>query len=287
MHTPHYPLRISLWFDNQAQEAAELYCSLFDNAAVNSVNPLVTTFHIDGIQFMGINGGPHFTINPSISLFVKSPNKEHLQRAWDTLIVGGKTLIELGEYPWSECYGWLQDKYGVTWQIMLHDIAVAPYTVTPCMLFINNVFGRATEALEFYAEVFNSDINFITKQFYQQGTPNEGKLMFADCTIAGNPLIAMDGPDTHDYAFNEAVSFVIDCDTQEEIDYYWNVFTTNGGAESHCGWCKDKFGVSWQIIPRQLPEFMNTPEKAQRVTAAFMPMHKLELATLQQAAESI
>lgn len=280
------PLRTCIWFNDQAQEAAQLYCSLFKNAEITASNPIVTNFHIDEIQFMGLNGGPHFSVNPSISLFVKSPSREHVQATWNALVEGGSILMDLGEYPWSNYYGWLQDKYGVTWQIMLHDFVVAQHTVTPCMLFTNTVFGKAEEALEFYAKMFGS-LEYTVKQHYGEETPHAGKLLFADCSIHNNPLIAMDGPDTHHFTFNEGVSFVIPCNTQEEIDFYWNTLTANGGSESRCGWCKDTYGVSWQVVPTQMAELMNAPEKAQKVSAAFMTMNKLDLATLIEAADSI
>lgn len=132
-----------LWFNGQAKDAAEFYCSVFRNSKINSVNPLVVMFELNDTKFMALNGGPHFQ-------------------------------------------------------------------------------------------------------------------------------------------FNEAVSFVVDCETQEEIDHYWNKLT-EGGQESMCGWLKDKFGVSWQIVPTILGKLMSDPEKSGRVVQAFMKMKKFDIATLVNA----
>jgi len=140
MIKPIYPC---LWFNREAKEAAEFYCSIFKNARIIADTPMVVTFEINGTKFMGLNGGPHFK-------------------------------------------------------------------------------------------------------------------------------------------FNEAVSFVVDCDTQEEIDFYWTQLTA-GGAESQCGWLKDKYGVSWQIVPTILAQLVSDPARSERVIAAFMQMKKFDIEKLKQA----
>jgi predicted 3-demethylubiquinone-9 3-methyltransferase (glyoxalase superfamily) len=85
------------------------------------------------------------------------------------------------------------------------------------------------------------------------------------------------------FQFTEAISFQVYCESQEEIDYYWNLLTGNGGEESHCGWCKDKFGISWQIIPAILPELMKDPQRSGRVTNAFLQMRKFNIEKLLNA----
>ena len=133
-----------LWFETQAKEAAMFYCSIFKNSKITADNGMVVTFDLNGIQFMGLNGGPEFK-------------------------------------------------------------------------------------------------------------------------------------------FNEAVSFVVDCETQEEIDHYWDKLTSGGGSEGQCGWLKDKFGLSWQIVPAILPELMSDPEKGQRVLQVYMKMKKFDIKALQEA----
>ncbi|MBU1761948.1 MAG: VOC family protein [Bacteroidetes bacterium] len=131
-----------LWFDHQAQEAAQFYTSVFENSKIINLSPMVSTFELEGQQFMALNGGPHFK-------------------------------------------------------------------------------------------------------------------------------------------FNEAVSFYVNCDNQEEIDFFWDKLISNGGKEGQCGWLKDQFGVSWQIIPTILPELMTNPQKSQKVVAAFMKMKKFDIETLE------
>jgi predicted 3-demethylubiquinone-9 3-methyltransferase (glyoxalase superfamily) len=122
---------------------------------------------------------------------------------------------------------------------------------------------------------------------YPEGDVNAGKVMFSEIKLNGYNLILMDGPGEHKYTFNEGVSFVVDCDGQEETDYYWDKFITAGGQESMCAWLKDKFGVSWQIVPKQLVEYMSHTdrEKAGRAMQAMMKMKKIIVADLKKAFE--
>jgi predicted 3-demethylubiquinone-9 3-methyltransferase (glyoxalase superfamily) len=272
----------SLWFDGNAKAAAAFYSSFFKNSRITADTPLVVTFELAEKKFMGLNGGPMFKINPSISFFVKCESLNETNEIWNKLIDGGKALIPIDKYPWSERYGWVQDKFGVTWQIMMHTIADATFSITPSMLFTGNQFGKAESAINFYSSIFdNSAIGALSH--YPEGDVNAGKIMYSEFQLNQYPLIAMDGPGAHEYTFNEAVSFVVDCATQDEIDFYWNKLTADGGQESQCGWLKDKFGVSWQIVPAVLGKLMTDPERLQRVMQAFMKMKKFDIATLMNA----
>ena len=133
-----------------------------------------------------------------------------------------------------------------------------------CLWFNNN----ANEAADYYCSIFKD--SKITSQ-------NPMVVMF---DLNGFKFMGLNGGDR--FTFNEAVSFVIECDTQEEIDHYWNAFTKEG-KESMCGWCKDKFGVSWQVVPKILSQLMGDREKGQRVMQAFLKMKKFDIATLLQA----
>ena len=110
---------------------------------------------------------------------------------------------------------------------------------------------------------------------------DSGTVMTVNFTINGQPFVALNGGPI--FQFNEAVSFQIFCDTQEEIDHYWNSLTSNGGQESQCGWLKDKYGVSWQVIPSMLGELMSVPDKAEKVTKTFLQMRKIDINALEQA----
>jgi predicted 3-demethylubiquinone-9 3-methyltransferase (glyoxalase superfamily) len=279
MNNTIYP---SLWYDGNAKEAAAFYCSIFKNSKITTDTPMVVTFELNGKRFMGLNGGSMFTINPSISFFVKCESINEVNKVWNKLVEGGKILMAIDKYPWSERYGWVQDKFGVTWQVMLNTIADAKFSITPAMLFTGNQFGKAESAIKFYSSVFDNSVTG-TLSHYPEGNQNAGKIMYAEFQLNNYEVIAMDGPGGHQFSFNEAISFVVDCNTQDEIDFYWNKLTADGGKESQCGWLKDKFGVSWQIVPTVLGKLMTDAEKAPRVMQAFMQMKKFNIEALLNA----
>ncbi len=270
-----------LWFDGQAEEAANVYCSIFGNSIITETNPVVVRFELDGFRIMGLNGGPQFKINPAISLFVYCPTIEETEQIWNALIKNGTALMPLDTYPWSSTYGWLQDQFGVTWQISVVDKPGTPFSIKPCMLFTSSQFGRAEEAIHFYHSIFPKASTDLLLH-YEVGDTNAGKVLYSELRLNDYPLIAMDGPNEHSYSFNEGVSFVVECETQEEIDHYWNRLS-EGGREDMCGWLKDKFGVSWQIVPTVLGKLMSDPEKAPRVMNAFLQMRKFDIEKLLQA----
>jgi predicted 3-demethylubiquinone-9 3-methyltransferase (glyoxalase superfamily) len=275
------PLFPCLWFDNQAKEAANFYCSLFKNSFLLSENQLVTTFSLNGTKVMTLNGGPVFTINPSISLTVYCDSLSETDRIWNALIEGGSTYIPIDTYPWSERYGWLGDKFGMTWQISCTGKNDGELRILPSMLFVGDKFGMAEQAIQQYLMLFQpSSADVMVK--YPEGDPNAYKVLYAEFTLNGSPVIAMDGPGEHLYTFSEAVSFVVECDTQQEINDCWDQLTQEG-EESQCGWLKDKFGVSWQIVPTILAPLMSDSEKAEKAFQAFRGMKKLDLETIRLA----
>ncbi len=270
-----------LWFNGNAKGAAEYYCSVFKNSKITVDTPLVVNFELGGKQFMGLNGGPNFTFTAAISFFVLLESIDETNAVWNKLITGGQALMPMDKYPWSERYGWVQDKFGLTWQVSIVTKAGDPQKIMPSMLFAGNQFGRAEEAIQFYTSVFNNSASDLLVH-YPEGNPHAGKLMYSEFNLKKYGIIAMDGPGEHKFNFNEAVSFVVNCETQQEIDHYWNKLT-EGGSESMCGWLKDKFGVSWQIVPTVLGKLMKNPEKAPRVMQAFMKMKKFDIETLMNA----
>lgn len=270
-----------LWFNGQAKAAAQLYCSLFKNSSITADTPLVVKFELEGSEFMALNGGPEFKINPSISVFVLCESVEETNTLWQKLIEGGKALIPIDKYDWSERYGWLQDRFGLTWQISLNGDAPIQQKIRSCMLFTRERFGMAEKALNFYTSVFEHSSTDLLMH-YPEGTEHAGKVLYSEFKLNQQNLIAMDGPGVHDYTFNEGVSFVVECESQEEIDYYWEKLT-EGGEESMCGWLKDQFGVSWQIVPAILGGLMSDPEKAPKVMQAFLKMKKFDIETMLKA----
>ncbi|MBI3235283.1 MAG: VOC family protein [Bacteroidetes bacterium] len=171
-----------LWFDGKAKEAADFYCSAFKNANIAANNPMVTTCEIEGKLMMGLNGGPMFTMNPSISMVVMAETKDDANKIWNSLLEGGKVMIALEKHPWSELYGWLQDKYGFTWQISLATKENPGFKITPCLLFTKEQFGRAEEAMNYYTSAFNNS-SVGMKVLYPEQDENAGKLMYAEFNI--------------------------------------------------------------------------------------------------------
>ena len=272
-----------LWFDGKAKEAAEFYCSIFSNSKITTDTPMVVKWEIEGTTVMGLNGGPMFSINPSISLFVTCDSAEETERTWNSLMEGGTAMMALDKYPWSEKYGWVADKYGMTWQIMQGKLPEGMRKLIPNFLFANEQYGKAVEAINTWTSIFpNSKAHEL--MLYKEGEAQPaGNLMFGHFTLANTLFSAMDGVGDHKFKFNEGVSLVVECDDQQEIDECWDKLTANGGKESMCGWLSDKFGVSWQIVPKIIGALMTDPEKGPRAMQALMKMKKLDIAALQNA----
>lgn len=275
-----------LWFDGKAKEAAEFYCSVFKNSRITADTPMVVTFEISGNQFMGLNGGPQFTPNPSISFFVVCDTSGETEEAWEQLSEGGSVLMPLDKYEWSEKYGWVQDRFGVSWQLSYGKLEDVGQKITPSLMFTREYAGKAEEAIHFYTSLFrDSSVEGILKYSAKEGDV-EGYVKHAQFRLNDQVFMAMDSSISHAFSFNEGISLVVTCETQEEIDHFWNSFTEEG-EESRCGWLKDKYGVWWQIIPAALGELMSDPEKGGRVGQALMQMKKLDIAILQQAYEGL
>lgn len=290
-----------LWFNTQAKEAAEFYSQVFPNSKIISSYVLhdtpsgdcdVLTFNLNGYDFMAISAGPYFTLNPSISFMVnfdpsRDPEAEiHLNELWAKLFDGGEALMPLQEYPFSKLYGWVKDKFGVTWQLILTDPGGDPRPfIVPSLMFAGDVANKAEEAMQFYISVFkNAKPGILARYTEPTGAAKKGSIMFADVKLEHQWFALMDSGEEQPFTFNEALSLLINCDTQEEIDYYWQKLSAVPEAEQ-CGWLKDKYGVSWQVSPTALKNMMNkgTPEQIARVTKAFLGMKKFNLAELHAA----
>ncbi len=293
-----------LWFDTQAKEAAHFYTAVFPNSKITNITTLhntpsgdceVVSFELCGQKFMAISAGPYFKFNPSISFIVNfDPStdknaKQSLDNVWEALSEGGQVLMPLDKYPFSEHYGWIQDQYGLSWQLILTspEGEKRPFIV-PSLLFVTDDCDKAEEATEFYVSVFKNAKRGALVRYPAGMEPNkEGAVMFTDFTLENQWFAAMDGSARmHHFKFNEAVSFMVRCETQQEIDYYWEKLSAVPAAEQ-CGWLKDRFGVSWQIVPTVMDEMMasDDKEKVGRVTQAFLKMKKFDIAQLKQAYE--
>ena len=297
-----------LWFDTQAREAVAFYISLFPDSRLIHTRTLhdtpsgdcdVVSFELWGQRFQAINAGPLFTFSPAISFMVNfdplnfgdapSPEqaaKQSLEAAWNKLCEGGTVLMPLDEYPFSRCYGWVQDRYGLSWQLILIDPKGEPRPpILPSLLFVSDNHGNAEDASSFYLDVFrNSHRGRLVRYGADQAPDVEGTVMFTDFMLEDCWFTAMDSAHPHGFAFNEAVSFMVNCEDQEEIDDYWAKLSAVPEAEQ-CGWLKDQYGLSWQIIPARLDDMLRngTEEQVANVTRAFLQMKKFDLAALEKA----
>jgi predicted 3-demethylubiquinone-9 3-methyltransferase (glyoxalase superfamily) len=287
--TPH------IWFDKEAVEAANLYASIFPNSRVGDVNTLhdtpsgdsdIIAFELMGQPFQAISAGPYFRPNPSISFSATFTNVTDVDAAWARLADGGQVLMPLDAYPFNAHYGWVQDRFGVSWQLAVASplMANAP-TLTPSLLFIGDNFGKAAEAIHFYTALFaNAQVGQILRNEHDPAPEHRSTIMFADFVLADQRFTISENSYAHEFAFNEAISFMVKCDSQEEIDHLWRQLSADPTAEQ-CGWLKDKYGLSWQITPAALDAMLRdgSPAQIERVTQAFLSMKKFDLAALQQA----
>ena len=250
---------------------------------------------------MAISAGPLFKFNPSVSFIANfdplffdrssSPQKdarEKIDLVWEKLSEGGTVLMPIDKYPFSERYGWLQDKYGLSWQLILTNPEGDPRPpLVPSLMFAGDNCGKAEEALNFYRSVFKDTKTGLVYRYGPNQEPDKaGAIMFADFMLENNWFAAMDSAREHTFTFNEAVSFMVYCDTQQEIDYYWEKLSAVPEAEQ-CGWLKDNYGLSWQIVPTTMDEMMQAKDeqKIARVTEAFLKMKKFDIAELKRAYE--
>jgi predicted 3-demethylubiquinone-9 3-methyltransferase (glyoxalase superfamily) len=292
-----------LWFDKEAKDAANFYATVFPDSKVTGTRVLrntpsgdcdVVSFQVMGYSFMAISAGPYFKLNPSVSFMVnfdpaQDPNAAaRLDEIWGKLIEGGQALMPLDKYPFSDRYGWVQDKYGVSWQLILtKPEGESRPRIIPSIMFVGNLAGKAEEATDFYISVFeNSKRGTLARYPAGMDPDREGTIMFTDFQLAGQWFAAMDSAHEHKFNFNEAISLMVNCADQKEIDHYWDKLSAVPESEQ-CGWLKDRYGLSWQITPANMNEYLGqgSPEQVARVTKAFLGMKKFDLAALKRAFE--
>ncbi|MBS0246042.1 MAG: VOC family protein [Proteobacteria bacterium] len=285
-------LATCLWFENQADEAAEFYCSVFKTSRIGRTayypdagqdvhgkpekSVLTVEFELEGMPFTALNAGPLFKFNEAISLQVRCQTQEEIDGYRRALTAGGQ----------DGRGGWLKDKYGLSWQIVRAPTSLGARRIVPCLWFDT----QGEDAARFYCSVFkNSKLGGISR-YSDAGKEVHGKeagsVMVVEFELEGNPFITLNGGPQ--FKFNEAISIQVPCKTQEEIDYYWTALTADGGQESQCGWLKDKFGLSWQVFPDFMGDILAGPDRAAaaRVMGAFMKMKKFDMAAIEKARAS-
>lgn len=279
----------NLWFDRRAEEAVDFYTSVFPDASIEATSHyptedlpgfqqdfagqvLAIDFTLAGQRFTAINADSHFAPAPATSFFVNfDPSRDpeartHLDKLWEALSEGGQVLMPLESYPHSAHYGWIQDRYGISWQLMLTDPAGEPRPmIIPCLLFGNVVQNLARLAIEYYADTFpDARIRSLVPYVEATGAAAAGSLMFGDVRLTGTWIAAMDSAAAQDFTFTEAISLAVPCDDQAEIDLLWEKLSYVPEAEA-CGWCKDQFGLSWQIVPADMDRLLQRPGAYQKL----------------------
>ncbi len=292
-----------LWFDKEAGEASEFYMNLFADSKLVDKTVLydtpsgtaeMFTIELAGQEFILLSAGPYFKFTPAVSFVIACNSKEETESFWEKLIEKGMAIMPFDSYPFSKKYGWLIDRYGLSWQIMYVGDAKINQKITPSLMFVGVQCGNAEEATDFYTSVFKNSAIRDINSYTEKVPPNragsakliEGNTHCIAYTLENQEFTAMDSAYEHGFTFNEAISFLVNCDNQEEIDHYWDKLSFDPEAEQ-CGWLKDRYGVSWQIVPSILNDMMQekNPEKMAKVTEAFLQMKKFDIAELKKAYE--
>jgi len=284
----------NVWFDRNAGEAGDFYTAALPRTKAHVAmrypdevpefqkglegEPLVVKLDVDGYEITFINSDDTFSPTPAISFILnfdpllfdgsEDAARAALDKTWAALSDGGVALMPLGEYPFSPKYGWVQDRYGVSWQLMLTDPAGDPRPfVIPQLMFANNVEGKAREAAELYTSLLgDADLGTVVPR-------PSGSVMFGEFRVGDQWFSMMDSDIAHDFDFTPGVSLEVSCADQAEIDRLWSALSAVPEAEQ-CGWLVDRFGISWQIVPQNMDELLSKPGAYDRM----LTMKKLVIA---------
>jgi len=297
--TPSSIIVPCVWLNDQAEPAAAFYQRTFAGSQVTAIshypesadNPgglprgsiLTVEVAIGDLRLTLLNGGPQFSPNTTISFFVHVGTTAEAERLFAILREGGESLMELGTYPWSQRYGWVRDRFGVSWQVITGERAPGAAMIVPCLMFSGPQSGRAEAAMGQYTRIFpDSRIDAVER--YTAGEGPEGGVKHGRFTLGDQEMIAMDSHVSHDMTFNEGLSLQVICKDQNQIDRTWAALG-DGGQPGPCGWLKDRFGLSWQLVPKEIGQWMssNDVQARDRAFAAMMKMTKPDVATLTRA----
>lgn len=286
-------IAIQLCFNDQAEEAVKFYTSVFDNSEITreihlpmpNGDTVAYDFMIENQAFSAFNGGPDFKMNPSFSVMVALDTADEVDALYEKLAEGGKDLMPLDKYPFSDRYAWVEDQFGLTWQLMASKGMPANHKVRVSLLFAGQYCGKAEQALNYYADIFQGaepgHINY-----YQEGEAQDdrAKVNFAELNVGDQQLVFMDHGFGSDEEFTQAISFLIVAGAQSEVDYYWEKLSAHEEAEA-MGWLQDEYGVSWQVVPQAYFQIMETAteEQKKRVLDKLVKMKRMNVARLENA----
>ena len=275
----------AIWCDGTADEAAQFYADVFRDTSIAEQAPgIAATVSIHGFKLSLINGGNQYAPNPSISCILnfdpllfggEEQARAYLDELYERLSTGG-VLMELGEYPFSPRYAWVRDRFGMTWQLMLTDPDGDPRPfVIPSFMFGGTNHANAEEATDAWIALFDNSRRGVLYRYEEGGPLDAGTVMFTDFTLRGTWMAATDSGTFHDFTFTPGVSMIVSCRDQEEIDRYWAGLSAVPEAE-RCGWCVDRWGVSWQVVPHNIAELMADAATRDKI----LHMGKIDLAKL-------
>ncbi|PYI38666.1 hypothetical protein CVS30_08900 [Arthrobacter psychrolactophilus] len=288
----------NIWCQGNAAEVGEFYSKVLPQTSAETTmsypteglpdfqlpfagKPLVVDVMVGGYQLRLINAGAEFRPTPAISFILnmdplmfdggEDQARATLQEVWAAFSDGGQVRMELGVYPHSKLYGWVEDRFGVNWQLMLTDPAGEPRPFVIPQLLFTGPTAHAQEAMDLYTGLLPDSA---TTMVVPHASASDG-IMFAEFMLAGQWFSAMDGGSIHDFTFTPGLSLELSCADQDEIDSVWEALSSVPEAEQ-CGWVVDRFGVSWQIVPQNMGELMLHPGAYQRM----LSMKKLIIAEL-------
>lgn len=275
-----------LWYDTEAKEAVAFYVDLFGGKLdwtytitdTPSGDSDLIQFQLGDMTLAAISAGPYFKLNESMSLMVNVANKDEVARLYQALSEGGRILMPLGEYPFSPYYVWLEDRFGLSWQLSYAPDLDKPYQFDICLLFSQEQVGLAQPMLDYYKDKLpQASVGQVSYYGEGEAAVEAAKLNYAELLVGGQKLIVMDHGYGGEASFNEAFSFMVYVDSQDELNFYYDLLSAVPEAEM-CGWVKDQFGISWQIVPRILMEAYDTanPETVKAVNDAVLQMRRLD-----------
>ena len=282
-----------LTFDRQAEEAVRFYVAALPGSELLHITRCgegepqpagsvrTVRFTLGGQEMMAGNGGPTFTFSPAVSLFVHCETAAEVDAVWEPLADGGTALMPLGEYPFASRFGWVQDRFGVSWQVVA---APGRQRIVPGLLFVGEQHGHAEEAVNRYVSLFPDSAITEIRRFGEGSHEPAGGIEQARFSLGGNELSVTESSLGHAFTFSPGISLHVGCDTQAEIDRLWDGLGADGEPQ-RCGWVVDRFGVSWQVASAAAWEMVNDPDPAasQRVVDAILRMQKLDLEAIRQA----
>jgi len=291
----------NLWFDRQAEEAARFYASVFKNSRVSELTragkagfevtgipegAVVTVeFELEGHRFIAINGGPLFKFNPSVSFLVACETRAEVDSSGQGLSPGGAALMELGEYPFSRRYGWAQDRYGLSWQIMFMGDIKTKQKITPTLMFVGGEAGKAEQAINLYVSIFhNAGAGDILRYGKGEAPDREGTIKHAAFTLEGQEFAAMDSAIRTPSASTRPYRSWCSAGTRRKSTTTGPSSPTAGRRACAAG-SRTNSASRGRLRPRSWRACWRDPDKArtERVTSAFLKMKKFDVAALLKA----